>query len=137
VIAVDTNIFLDIWLNDPSFATSSQQALEIALLAGEVTVAPVVVAELAAAVEHSERITNVLERMSVRLSEPSLPELVLAGQLWKDRRAGRRERIIADYLIAANAVVTADRLLTRDKDFNRIGVPGLVAITPTELIAEA
>lgn len=74
--------------------------------------------------------------MSVRLSRPSWPELLLAGQLWKDRRMKRPELIITDYLIAANAVVNADRLLTRDQDFNRIGVTGLVAVTPAQLIAE-
>ena len=131
--AVDTNVLLDIWLNDPEFASTSKNALQIALSEGDVIVAPVVVAELAAAIDAPEHIVSVLEQMSVAVSQSSWEELVLAGRLWSDRRGSRRERIIADFLIAANAAIAADRLLTRDKDFARLGVAGLVVATPQEM----
>jgi predicted nucleic acid-binding protein len=133
VTAVDTNVLLDIWLNDPEFASTSKNALQIALSEGDVIVAPVVVAELAAAIDAPEHIVNVLEQMSVAVSQSSWEELVLAGRLWSDRRGSRRERIIADFLIAANAAIAADRLLTRDKDFARLGIAGLAVATPQEM----
>lgn len=133
VTAVDTNVLLDIWLKDPKFAAVSKDALQVALIEGDVIVAPVVVAELAAAIDAPEQIASALAQMSVAVSKSSWEELVLAGRLWSERRGSRRERIIADYLIAANAATAADRLLTRDKDFVRLGVAGLVVATPQEL----
>lgn len=133
VTAVDTNVLLDIWLKDPKFAASSKDALQVALIEGDVIVAPVVVAELAAAIDAPGQIASALAQMSVAVSQSSWEELVLAGRLWSERRGSRRERIIADYLIAANAATAADRLLTRDKDFVRLGVAGLVVATPQEL----
>lgn len=130
VTAVDTNVILDIWLNDPDFAAASRDALQTALSEGDVIVAPVVVAELAASIDASEQIVATLERMSIGISPTSQEELILAGRLWRERRGSRRERIIADFLIAANAAIAADRLLTRDKDFARLRVPGLVVETP-------
>lgn len=134
VTAVDTNILLDIWLADAQFLPASKQALERALEEGRVIASSVVVAELAAAFEEPRATREALGDMRIELAVPSWDELAIAGSLWRGRRGKPRDRMLADYLIAANAAVAADRLLTRDREFASLGVPGLKVSTPTDLI---
>ena len=86
VIAVDTNVLLDIWRNAPEFAAASRDALQIALSRGEVIVAAIVVAELAAAFSAPEHFVTTPKQMSVGISPSSREELVLAGRLLRERR---------------------------------------------------
>jgi predicted nucleic acid-binding protein len=134
VTAVYTNILLDIWLADPQFLSASKLALERALEEGRVIASSVVVAELAAAFEEPRATRDALGDMRIDLAVPSWDELAIAGSLWRGRRGKRGERMLADYLIAANAAFVADRLLTRDREFAALGVPGLKVSTPADLI---
>jgi predicted nucleic acid-binding protein len=47
------------------------------------------------------------------------------------RQRGTRERVIADFLIGAHALVQADRLLTRDRGFYRRYFEGLEILDPS------
>jgi len=134
VTAVDTNILLDIWLADAQFLAASKAALECALEDGRVIASSVVVAELAAAFEEPHTTRVALGDMHIDLAVPTWDELAMAGNLWRGRRGKRRDRMLADYMIAANAAVAADRLLTRDREFASLGVPGLNVSTPSDLI---
>ncbi len=63
------------------------------------------------------------------------PEVALAaGQTWRvyRRAGGRRERVVADFLIGTHASLRADRLLTRDRGFYRIYFKRLPVIDPSE-----
>jgi len=56
-----------------------------------------------------------------------------AGDAWREyrRRGGRRDRVIADFLIGAHAMATADRLLTRDRSYYRLGFRNLKLVDPS------
>jgi hypothetical protein len=56
-----------------------------------------------------------------------------AGSAWRSYRLrdGRRERLIADFLVGAHAVEQADRLLTRDRGFHKGAFGSLVVVDPS------
>ncbi|GEM_PF-6539971 len=56
----------------------------------------------------------------------------LVGDSWRGyrRRGGPRTCVVADFLIAAHAIVHADRLLTRDRGFYRTLFPRLTVMDP-------
>lgn len=61
------------------------------------------------------------------------PEAQAAGRAWwaYRRRGGKRERVVADFLIGAHALARADRLLTRDRGFYRKDFAGLTVLDPS------
>lgn len=70
--------------------------------------------------------------LGVGFSAIDMTVAVDAGASWGAyrRRGGARERIVADFLIAAHAAHRADRLLTRDRGFGTAGQPGLEIVDP-------
>ena len=134
VTAVDSNVLIDVLFGDNQFAQTSASSLSQCSREGTVVISTVVMAEVASYFAHATDAVSFFDQTRIAVSDFGVQSAMEAGQLWRDRVNKDRSRILPDYMVAAHAVTHADRLLTRDTGFNRMGIPGLVVVTPTDLM---
>ncbi len=132
MIAVDSSVLVDLLTDDPHFAESSAVALAKAMSMGEVVVCDAVVAEVQTLLDTRETAMDALNEYGIRFSATTEQAAVRAGHMqrrFRDR-GGRRERVVADFLIGAHALMQCDALITRDQGFYRDYFKGLKIIVP-------
>ena len=132
MIAVDSSVLLDVLTGDPVFATASGACLEQAISIGEVVVCDAVVAEVQGMLDTRETAMDALAEFGIRYEPTSENAAVRAGHMqrrFRDR-GGRRERVVADFLIGAHALLQCQGLITRDAGFFRDYFKGLKVIVP-------
>jgi predicted nucleic acid-binding protein len=133
ITAVDTNVLVDVIGADPAFGPSSREALRAAAHAGALIASEVVWAETSAWYRSEQEAAEALDRLRIRLVPMRAKASIAAGVAWGAyrRAGGKRERVIADFLIGAHARVHADQLLTRDDGFFRSRFQGLKILDPS------
>jgi hypothetical protein len=118
MILVDTNVLLDVVLDDPTWAGWSQRRLEMASLQGGLVINPVIYAELSMAFKRIEELESVLAEGGFQLQELPREALFLAGKAFLDyRRRSRsavKRNVLPDFFIGAHAAVQGMAILTRD-----------------------
>jgi predicted nucleic acid-binding protein len=110
----------------------SLASLGEALSAGDVVVCDAVVAEIHTLLEGAESSLDGLSSLGIRYLPTSEQAAVRAGHMqrrFRDR-GGRRERVVADFLVGAHALLQCDALVTRDGGFFRDYFKGLKVIEP-------
>ena len=133
ITAVDTSVLIDVFGADPRFGAASADALRLCLNEGALVACDVVWGETRAAFPSEQGFAQSLGALGVAYSALAEPAATMAGGAWKKYRAagGRRERVMADFLIGAHAATQCDRLLTRDRGYYRKYFSGLVILDPT------
>ena len=128
--AIDSSVLLDVLLNDPQHAKSSEAALHAESPNGLV-ICEVVVAEIQP-VLGAASIHEFLSDWQITFVPSSVESAALAGQMFRTylERGGKRGRVVPDFLIAAHAQLHADGLLARDRGYYRDYFHALKLIEP-------
>ena len=133
ITAVDTSVLLDLFTDNQLFRDRSLAAIRQSLADGPIVACDVVWAEIVAAFADEEAATRAMGGIPVAYSALDAGSASRAGSAWRAyrRRGGRRERLVADFLVGAHATDQADRLLTRDRGFQGSAFTGLTIIDPS------
>jgi predicted nucleic acid-binding protein len=132
ITAVDTNVLLDVFSADQVHGSASRRSVRDCLRDGSLVACDVVWAEIAGAFPSSGAAERAMERLGVAHRSMDAAAALLAGDSFRRyrQRGGRRERVVADFLVGAHATAQADRLLTRDRGFYRSYFAGLLIVDP-------
>lgn len=133
ITAIDSSILLDVLGADPKFGEVSSEALRRCRRDGAVIASEVVFAETATTFGDVQGFLDAMGKLSISFVPMTEVAALKAAEFWRQYReaGGSRVRIAADFLIGAHALVTADRLLTRDRGFYRQYFAGLRIVEPS------
>ncbi|MGA9511151.1 MAG: PIN domain-containing protein [Candidatus Sulfotelmatobacter sp.] len=132
--AIDTNVIIALWHDDPALSQSAETALDAAFNRGALVIAAPVFAELIAAPGRSEAfVSSFMEENGIAI-DWNLDEAIWrtagrAFQGYAERRRKQRDqgtrRLLADFLIGAHAQIRGYRLLSLDERLYRAAFPTL------------
>ena len=130
--ALDSSVVLDVVVADPRHVDRSEAALRNAASQGVLVIGECVLAEIRPAFAPGE-VEVFLDDWNIEFQPSTRQSSLLAGEMFlsylKRRKAGTR-RVVADFLIAAHAQLTCERLLARDRGYFRDYFSKLVIIQP-------
>lgn len=132
MIALDSSVLLDVLIGDPVYGEASETCIGEALAREDVVVCDAVLAEVQAMLDTSVSLMETLTSLGIRYLPTQEAAAMRAGHMNKRFRArgGKRERVVADFLIGAHALLQCDGLITRDAGFFRDYYKGLKVLVP-------
>lgn len=131
--AVDSNVLIDVIGRPNEFTDAAIASLDAALQKGGLLVCPVVVAETANHFPSGEVLRATFHAMHLEMRPFDWLDLHRAGAAYVNycrRSRASKQRMLADFLVAAHAFTHADALLTRDRGYYRSYFPKLALIEP-------
>jgi predicted nucleic acid-binding protein len=131
-VLVDSNVILDLLLDDPNWADWSETALADASQSSTLYINQIVYAEVSIAFDKIEELESALHKGGFQLLEIPKEALFLAGKAYlRYRRArGTRRSPLPDFYIGAQAAVLGMDLITRDEGRYRTYFPTIRVICP-------
>lgn len=132
MLLVDTNVLVDVLEDDPQWAEWSLTQLRTQSQIHDLLINPVIYAELSLTFSKVEALDNAVNGMGLVLREISRPALFLAGKAFVRyrRKGGKKQNVLADFFIGAQAAVLGCPILTRDARGYQTYFPSVSLIVP-------
>ena len=132
MILVDTNVLIDLAIDDPHWADWSQAALDAAAEDHDLAVDSIVYSELSIRYPRQEQLDAMLAEFGIGLVFAPREALFTAGKAFQRYRTegGIRTGVLPDFLVGAHALVAGAPLITRDASRYRYYFPGIELISP-------
>ena len=131
-VLVDSNVVLDIFLDDPRWAEWSESSLnkynDIAIL----YINSIIYSEVSIGFERIEELESAMNRAGFQILEIPKEALFLAGKAFLKYKEGKGSKIspLPDFYIGAQAAVLNLDLITRDVSRYRTYFPTVKLISP-------
>ena len=131
-ILVDSNIILDVFLDDPNWAEWSESKLAKLSLITKLFINSVVYSEVSIGFQRIEELEFALNQSGFQMLEIPKEALFLAGKAYLTYRKnkGTNRSPLPDFYIGAQAAVLKLDLLTRDPSRYRTYFPTVQLISP-------
>ena len=115
-ILVDSNIILDVFLDDPNWAEWSESKLEKFSSITKLFINPVIYSEVSVGFKRIEELESALTRSGFHMLEIPKEALFLAGKAFLKYRKSRgtKRSPLPDFYIGAQAAIFDMDLITRD-----------------------
>lgn len=132
MVLIDTNVLLDLVLDDPVWADWSQTQLEIASAGNRLFINPVIYSELSVGFVRIEELDRFVDDAKLTMLEIPRPALFLAGKVFLNyrKKRGKQTGVLPDFFIGAHAAVAGLPLLTRDRGRYGHYFPSVDLISP-------
>ena len=131
-IIVDSNIILDVFLNDLKWADWSESMLEKYSSQTTLCINSIIYSEISIGFEKIEDLESSISMAGLQIIEIPKEALFLAGKAFikYKKRKGPKTTPLPDFFIGAQAAVLGLNLLTRDVSRYRSYFPTVNLITP-------
>jgi predicted nucleic acid-binding protein len=132
LILVDTNVLLDVVLDDRRWSSWSLKALAAADARDTLAVNAVIYSELSIAFARIEELEQVLAEGGLAVEPIPREALFLAGKAFMKyrKRQGVKTSVLPDFFVGAHAAVTDSAILARDVGRYRAYFPTVMLMTP-------
>ena len=134
-ILVDSNIILDVFLDDPNWAEWSESKLEKFSALTKLYINPIVYSEISIGFKRIEELESVLNRAGFQMLDIPKEALFLAGKVFLKYRKNRgtKRSPLPDFYIGAHAAILEMDLITRDESRYRTYFPTVKLISPRKM----
>ena len=131
-ILVDSNIILDVFLDDPNWAEWSESILGEFGSITKLFINPIVYSEVSIGFQKIEDLESALNRGGFQMLEIPKEALFLAGKAFLKYRKNRgtKRSPLPDFYIGAQAAILEMKLITRDESRYRTYFPKVRLISP-------
>jgi predicted nucleic acid-binding protein len=131
-ILVDSNVILDVFLDDPNWADWSESKLLKYSLITKLFINPIVYAEVSTGFNRIEELESAFSRTGFQMLEIPKEALFLAGKAFLTYRKNRgtKRSPLPDFYIGAQAAILKMDLITRDPSRYRTYFPTVRLISP-------
>lgn len=130
---VDSNVILDIFLDDPAWGDWSEAILAASSDRGRLFINPIIYTEVSIGFKRIEELEAALEFAAFEMLEMPREALFLAGKAflqYKKENKGKKLSTLPDFFIGAHAAIMELPIITRDESRYRTYFPTVELVSP-------